>query len=154
MLSKKRRNHGVPRHPAFHASQSREAVPAPIEQARSFQMFITTHANDETYVITLRGQFGHKAKSGLEVAILGAQEARAKHIILEFSEVSWIDSAGLGKLLLTYHHLNRKRVAISIVNPKPDVREILELVDIPRLVPIYSSIEEAMHASSVSTRST
>ena len=109
-------------------------------------MFVSTHVKEDIYVITLCGQFGYKAKLGLEVAILGAQEARAKHIILEFSEVSWVDSAGLGKLLLTYHHLNRRKVAISIVNPKPEIREILELVDIPRIVPIYASVEEAIHA--------
>lgn len=102
--------------------------------------------NEDSYVIALRGQLGYKAKLGLEVAILGAQEARARHIILDFSDVTWVDSTGLGKLLLTYHHLNRKKVGISIVNPKPEVREVLELVKLSQLVPIYPSIDDAVHA--------
>ncbi|RMH33520.1 MAG: anti-sigma factor antagonist [Nitrospirae bacterium] len=109
-------------------------------------MFVSTRMNADIYVIALRGQLGHSAKLGLEVAILGAQEAHARHIILDFSDVTWVDSAGLGKLLLTYHHLNRKKVGISIVNPKPEVHEVLELVKLSQIVPIYLSIDDAVHA--------
>ena len=53
-----------------------------------------------------------------------------------------IDSRGLGKLFLTYHHLNRQKIRLSIVGPRPLVREMLEFVNFPKLVPIYDSMED------------
>jgi hypothetical protein len=48
----------------------------------------------------------------------------------------------LGKLFLTYHHLNRQNIRLSMVNPRPMVREMLEFVNFPMLVQIYDSLNE------------
>ena len=95
-------------------------------------------------VINLTGRLDRSANLGLESNILGAQEAGCQSIILDFTHVAWVDSAGLGKIFLTYHHLNRKKVKFSIVNPRPDVLDLLNLVAIPSMVPIYKTVEEAV----------
>ncbi len=71
-----------------------------------------------------------------------AQEAQSRHILLNLQALTMIDSRGLGKLFLTYHHLKRQKIRLSIVNPRPIVREMLEFVNFPKLVPIYDSMEE------------
>ena len=109
-------------------------------------MLVSTHIEKDKVILNLSGRFDKTAKIGLEAAILGAQEIGSRHIILNLTNVSWVDSAGLGKIFLTYHHLNRKKVRISIVNPKPQVKELLEMVNIPSIVPIYETEEEAVSA--------
>ena len=107
-------------------------------------MFVSTHWCQNAKVINLTGRLDRSANLGLESNILGAQEAGCRCIILDFTHVAWVDSAGLGKIFLTYHHLNRRKVKFSIVNPRPDVLELLNLVAIPSMVPIYNTIEKAL----------
>ena len=107
-------------------------------------MFVSTHWCQNAKVINLTGRLDRSANLGLESNILGAQEAGCQSIILDFTHVAWVDSAGLGKIFLTYHHLNRRKVKFSIVNPRPDVLELLNLVAIPSMVPIYNTVEKAL----------
>ncbi len=83
---------------------------------------------------------GH-AEPALEAAVLQVQEIQGKHIILNMEALTTLNSRALGKLFLTYHHLNRKHIRLSMVNPKPAVREILTFVNFPQIVPIYDSVD-------------
>ncbi len=95
-------------------------------------------------MITLGACFDMHAEPALESAVLNVQEAKGNHIVLDLEALIALDSRGLGKLFLTYHHLHRKHIRMSMINPRPAVREILEFVNFPRVVPIYDSIEAAV----------
>jgi anti-anti-sigma factor len=69
------------------------------------------------HVITLGTRFDVHAESALESAVLQVQEAQGKYIILNLQALTILDSRALGKLFLTYHHLNRKQIRLSMVNP-------------------------------------
>ena len=101
------------------------------------------------HIITLGACLDTQAEHLLESAVYQAQEAQGRHILLNLQELKKIDSRGLGKLFLTYHHLNRQKIRLSIVNPRPMVREMLEFVNFPKLVRIYDSIDEIDGAGSV-----
>ena len=94
------------------------------------------------HIITLGNCLDAQAEHLLESAVYQAQKAHGRHILLNLQALSTIDSRGLGKLFLTYHHLNRQKIRLSIVNPRPVVREMLEFVNFPKLVRIYNSMEE------------
>ncbi len=96
------------------------------------------------HIITLGDSLDTHAEHALEAEVCQAQEARRQHILLNLQALRSIDSRGLGKLFLTYHHLNRKNIRLSMANPRPRVREMLEFVNFPKLVPIYDSLEEAV----------
>ncbi len=94
------------------------------------------------HIITLGASLDAQAEYLLESAVLQAQEAQGRHILLNLEALHTIDSRGLGKLFLTYHHLNRKRIRLSIVNPRPMVREMLDFVNFPKLVKIYDRMDD------------
>jgi anti-anti-sigma factor len=94
------------------------------------------------HIITLGACLDAQAEHRLEAAVYQAQEAHGRHILLDLQTLKSIDSRGLGKLFLTYHHLNRQNIRLSMVNPSPMVREMLEFVNFPKLVPIYNSLDE------------
>jgi anti-anti-sigma factor len=98
----------------------------------------------DMYVITLGTCFDAQAEPALESAVLQVQEKQGKHIVLNLQALATLDSRGLGKFFLTYHHLNRKQIRLSVVNPRPAVREMLEFVNFPQIVPIYESIDDAV----------
>ena len=94
------------------------------------------------HIITLGACLDAQAENLLESAVLQAEEAQGRHILLDLQALTTIDSRGLGKLFLTYHHLNRQGIRLSMVNPRPMVREMLEFVNFPKLVQIYDSMGE------------
>ncbi len=100
----------------------------------------THHAN--MHLITLGSCLDAQAEHILESAIYKAEEEHGRHILLDLHALTTIDSRGLGKLFLTYHHLNRQKIKMSLVNPRPMVREMLEFVNFTKLVRIYNSMDE------------
>ncbi|GJL68278.1 MAG: hypothetical protein NPIRA06_09130 [Nitrospirales bacterium] len=105
---------------------------------------VREHVSRDTKVLELSGRFDYDSKLGLEVAILGAQELGCNHIILNFSNITWIDSIGLGQMFLWYHRMKPDRIRLSIVSPQRHVRELLECANLPQVIPIYQSEEEAV----------
>lgn len=94
------------------------------------------------HMITLGACLDAQAEHLLESAVYQAQEAHGQHILLNLQALTTIDSRGLGKLFLTYHHLNRQNILLSMVNPRPMVREMLEFVNFTKLVRVYDSLDE------------
>lgn len=94
------------------------------------------------HIIALGACLDARTEHLLESAVHQAQEAQGRHILLNLEALTTIDSRGLGKLFLTYHHLNRQNIRLSMVNPRPMVREMLEFVNFPKLVQIYESMDD------------
>ena len=100
--------------------------------------------DSKMHMITLGACIDAQAEHLLESAVYEAQEAHGQHIILNLQALTTIDSRGLGKLFLTYHHLNRQKIRMSMVNPQPTVREMLEFVNFSKLVRIYDSMDDVI----------
>ena len=98
----------------------------------------------DMHVITLGTCFDGHAEPALEAAVLQVQEVQGKHIILNLQALTTLDSRAVGKLFLTYHYLNRKKIRLSMVNARPIVREMLEFVNFPQSVPIYDSVDDVV----------
>ena len=98
----------------------------------------------QTKTIALTGPFCRTTTTGIQARILAAQETGCHHIILDFSDVTGIDSTGLGELFLWYHNMRPHHVQISIVKPLPSIRNHLDWAHLSEIVPIYESEEEAV----------
>ena len=98
----------------------------------------------QTKVLTLTGQFNRDDKTDIQVLILGAKEIGCHHIILDFSDVTEIDSTSLGELLLWYQNLRPRHVQISVVKPKPNIRYFVDWAHLTEIVSIYASKDEAV----------
>ena len=52
--------------------------------------------------------------------------AEGKQILLDLTEVEYVDSAGLGALVSVYMHARRANCPLKIVNPKQRIRDLFE----------------------------
>jgi anti-sigma B factor antagonist len=78
-----------------------------------------------TQLISITGCFDKYAKANLEAAIEQAQKIGCHQIILNLACLAWIDSTGLGRILLTHYRLQPQGIRVSLINPTPRVREML-----------------------------
>lgn len=84
------------------------------------------------------GPFRAKVEAALD-------KGEARNLVLNFSEVSFIDSSGLGVLLGRYKRLSSEGGRIAISGAAPQVKRILELSGIMRIMNTYPSEEEAIN---------
>ena len=96
------------------------------------------------HVIRIGPNFDAQAEHNLESAVYQVQEARGKHVLLDLEALKTIDSRGLGKLFLAYHHLNRNQIRLGLVNPTPAVKEMLDFVNFSQVVKIFESVDKAL----------
>ncbi len=96
-----------------------------------------------TRIFNLTGQFNCHTTRGIQAQIVGAPKIGCRHIVLDFSGVTDIDSTGLGELFLWYHHTRLLRIQISIVKPQDHIRNQLDWSHISEIIPIYDSEHEA-----------
>jgi|SRR4051812_38828683 anti-sigma B factor antagonist len=69
-------------------------------------------------------------------------------VVLDFTEVPYVDSAGLGTLVSAYisRHKAGQRMALSGINPR--VMKLLEITRTESLFLIFETVEDAMDAFS------
>ncbi|MCA9461455.1 MAG: STAS domain-containing protein [Nitrospira sp.] len=99
-------------------------------------MLIMAKWSQSTRVLFLSGRFDKSARVPMETALAAGEGRFCQKLILDFSKVSSMDSAGIGKLLLLYYSLRKKGVGLVIHNPRPTVEELLQLVNLSSQIPI------------------
>jgi len=113
-------------------------------------MQITQQEKAGTMVFTLSGRMDFQARHEFPQAMDNAKLARPNRIVLNFSQVSFIDSGGLGLLLLAHKSLKEDKIRLSIDVTEGYVKKILTLRNIGEKIPI--SIIEAPSSLSIPTR--
>jgi len=71
-------------------------------------------------------------------------EQKDTRVIIDLSQVTRIDSAGLGQLMSCYSHLVRNRGALKIINPAPQIQHVLEMTGLSTLIPTFHSEQDAV----------
>ncbi|HHV78111.1 MAG TPA: anti-sigma factor antagonist [Firmicutes bacterium] len=65
-------------------------------------------------------------------------------LLIDLSEVSFMDSSGLGAILGRYRKLSLLGGKLFLIAPHGAVKSMLELSGIDRIVPVYDSEEECL----------
>jgi anti-anti-sigma factor len=107
-------------------------------------MAVSVRNIEDAVVLDLSGRFDATAKEDVQRAINNAMDTGTLHLILNLAGVPIVDSAALGLLAVNHHKFKEKGGRLSLINPQPEVRLILDMVAIPKLIPSYNSIEEAL----------
>jgi anti-sigma B factor antagonist len=71
-------------------------------------------------------------------------EQRDSRVIIDLSRVTKIDSAGLGQLMSCYSHLVRNQGALKVLNPRPEIKDLLDMTGISTLIEAYQDEQEAV----------
>ncbi len=98
---------------------------------------------EHAYVLALQGELDLHSTPRL-VAELEALTPDGPEIVLDLSEVSFIDSTALGAILLGARRLRQARGGMAIVSASPTTIKLLSLVGVDRVVPVYPSVDRAL----------
>lgn len=73
-------------------------------------------------------------------------EQSDSRVIIDLSRITRIDSAGLGQLMSCYSHLVKNRGALKVLNPKPEIKKLLDMTGISTLIPSFHDEREAVRS--------
>ena len=100
------------------------------------QLQIVEQVHADAMVLRLAGQLNFQARQLFNRAIEKAASTRPKHIVLNFAHVSFINSAGLGLLMLAHKKLEEAHIRLSLEVSKGFVWEVMLLTNLGQKIPI------------------
>jgi anti-anti-sigma factor len=106
-------------------------------------MNIVTREKDKFQVIDIAGKI-NRLNDSLELKELVGelQEKNNHNIAINLSNVTYLDSGGVNAVVTSYNMITKKNGNLVLINPNDYVRNLLEVLGLNKIVPIYSSEEE------------
>jgi stage II sporulation protein AA (anti-sigma F factor antagonist) len=101
----------------------------------------------EVLVAALKGEIDLRVAPELRERLDRAIEGfAARHLVVDFAGVSFIDSTGLGVILGRYKRVTGTGGKFAVTGLKPAVRRVVELSGLLRIAPEFNSRAQAVRA--------
>lgn len=65
-------------------------------------------------------------------------------LVIDLAEVDYCDSSGLSAILLAYRILQSEEGHIRLASPTKNVRGLIEISQLDRILPIFNTVDEAV----------
>jgi anti-sigma B factor antagonist len=102
--------------------------------------------NQQTSAIDIGGELTSFAEEELNTAISQVNTDQIGTIILNFSDLSYMNSSGIGLLVTTLIRLGREGKSLVAVELSDHFRQIFELTKLNEAIHLYNTEEEALNA--------
>jgi anti-sigma B factor antagonist len=103
----------------------------------------TEHLTDGRVLVVVRGEVDLFTAPQLHEALDGL-DAGAREVVVDLSEVAFIDSTGLGVLIGVAKKLQSASGALAIVCPAEKIRRIFQITGLDQVLAIHASRDEAL----------
>ena len=100
--------------------------------------------NATTSLLELKGELYGFAESTLMDAFAAVTDQGARTIILDFNDVSFMSSSGIGLLITMLIRANRQGQRIFAIGLNEHYRNIFTLIRLDQSIPVFATEEEAL----------
>jgi anti-sigma B factor antagonist len=97
-----------------------------------------------TVVVSVHGDLDLHSADELGDRLVGVAEGGATSVVVDLSDVEFVDSQGLGALLRGTRRLGGSAGRFRLVVPAPQIRRIFEITALDRVFPLDATREEAL----------
>ncbi len=105
----------------------------------------TAGSTDEVTVHLLKGKLSLETVAGF---IPKLRQEAAKHMVLDMSGVSFLDSAGVGALVSLFVSRRNQRKTFALAALPPQATAVITVAGLQKLLPIAKTVEEASASKS------
>ena len=110
-------------------------------------MNITKDDRKGVVILRCEGRLDATTSISLEEEINALIDLERIKIMIDFSRIDYLSSAGMRLLLSMTKRLKNKRGKLSIFGIHDEVREIINMAGFEKVLAIYSAEEEALQAN-------
>jgi anti-sigma B factor antagonist len=98
------------------------------------ELSITTVSTDARAVFRLAGEIDAANADTVPLTVLSTDIADASLVVIDLTDVAFIDSSGLRALLTCRAGLSRRGLAVEVRNPSHTVRRLFEITHLTELL--------------------
>ncbi|MBK7487619.1 MAG: STAS domain-containing protein [Nitrospira sp.] len=102
-------------------------------------MKITQEINNKKATLKLEGNFTYTQRKAFQEALKTVSSDQVEEVVIDLSQVAFLDSAALGLLMISHRQLDGEKRTLSLAYPQPTVRQILELANLHKTIPMIES---------------
>ena len=100
------------------------------------ELSISTNPTPECYTVAVTGEIDISNADKLRDAINLALEQPTDKVLLDFAEVSYIDSTGIGVLVGAAHRAEERKRGFAVVNAQSNVMRVAQLLGVDQEIDI------------------
>ena len=104
----------------------------------------TEHLNEDAWVISLAGEVDLYTAPEFKQKLLEVIAGGAKHVVVDFTDTTFIDSTTLGVLVGGVKRLRTNDGQLSLVCSDRNITKIFEITGLDRVFTIYPTRAEAV----------
>ena len=105
-------------------------------------MQIATTPGSDRYVITVSGEVDLASSPDLDIAIIAAIESGATSVVVDLTDVSFMDSSGLGVIVRGLKRCREADKDLDLVITNERVLKVFGITGLDQVIPIHDSIED------------
>lgn len=110
-------------------------------------MDIGVRKADDITIVDFNGRLAAGVSDTILPRLIGEiLDAGSKKILLNLSDMDYIDSNGLGELVQAYRESQRRGASLRLLKPQDRVAKTLRLTNLLPMFPVYDTEEEALGA--------
>ncbi len=98
-----------------------------------------------TLVVKIDCELDHHASEAIRRKVdAEIQRLTPRKVVFDFSGVSFMDSSGIGVIMGRYKNIKRANGTAVMVNVRPEVKRVLEISGVTKLIPQYENLDQAL----------
>ena len=103
-------------------------------------MQISQTSNPDRHLITVSGEVDLASSPQLDDAIISALDSGAKAVAIDLTDVSFMDSSGLGVIVRGLKRCREAEIDLDLVITNERVLKVFGITGLDQVIPIHSSI--------------
>jgi len=102
-------------------------------------MNIKKEVNNRKVTLKLEGNFTYTQRKPFQEMLKSVAVDGVDQIVIDLSQVAFLDSAALGLLMISHRQVQAEKRTLSLAYPQPTVRQIIELANLHKTIPLIET---------------
>lgn len=99
----------------------------------------------KTLIISIVGEIDHHTSEEVRERIDRYIDNNSiKNIIFDFSNVNFMDSAGIGVIIGRYKKVSPMGGKVGVINARPNIKRIMEISGVKKISTLFDNLESAL----------
>lgn len=100
-------------------------------------------------VIEVAGDLDMSSTPQLRDRLHELTQGGARVVVVDLAGVGFMDSSGLGALVVAYKSLRERDGWLGVAGASPSVRRVFSITSVDRVIPLFDSVADAEDGSSL-----
>lgn len=108
-------------------------------------MYLKFQKEDDKLIVFMMGELDHHSAEEVRSKIDDRLDREAVgKLVLDFSDVSFMDSSGIGVVIGRYKKIAARKGSICIANVNNSVKRVFDLSGMFKIIKVYENLEQAL----------